>query len=33
MSDTKHFHYWRSQFSFNQLSEAKGFIQIRVNPN
>lgn len=33
MSDTERYHYWRSQFSFNQLSEAKGFIQLRVNSN
>lgn len=33
MSDVDKYHYWRSRFSFNQLYEAKGFIQIRVNPN
>lgn len=33
MSDEDKYHYWRSRFSFNQLYEAKGFIQIRVNPN
>lgn len=33
MSDTDRYHHWRSVFSYNQLSEAKGFIQIRVNPN
>lgn len=31
MSDEGRYHYWRSLFSFNQLSEAKGFIQLRVN--
>lgn len=33
MNDTERYHHWRSLFSYNQLSEAKGFIQIRVNPN
>lgn len=33
MNDTDRYHHWRSIFSYNQLSEAKGFIQIRVNPN
>lgn len=33
MDDLKQFHYWRSQFSYNQLQEAKGFIQLRVNSN
>lgn len=33
MNDTDRYHHWRSVFSYNQLSEAKGFIQIRVNPN
>lgn len=31
MSEIDRFHYWRSLFSYNQLSEAKGFIQLRVN--
>lgn len=31
MNDKNRYHHWRSQFSFNQLLEAKGFIQIRVN--
>lgn len=31
MTNQKQFHYWRSLFSYNQLQEAKGFIQIRVN--
>ena len=30
MSDQEKYHYWRSFFSFNQLSEAKGFIQLPV---
>lgn len=33
MNDKDRYHHWRSMFSFNQLSEAKGFIQIRVNSN
>ena len=33
MKDTDRYHHWGSIFSYNQLSEAKGFIQIRVNPN
>ena len=33
MNDKDRFHYWRGVFCFNQLSEAKGFIQIRVNAN
>ena len=31
MSEEDRYHYWRSLFSYNQLSEAKGFIQLRVN--
>lgn len=31
MSEVDRYHYWRSLFSYNQLSEAKGFIQLRVN--
>lgn len=31
MSDQKQIHYWRSLFSYNQLQEVKGFIQLRVN--
>lgn len=33
MSDDKQRHYWRSIFSYNQLLEVKGFIQLRVSPH
>lgn len=33
LNDVNRAQYWQKYFSSNQLSEAKGFIQIRVNPN
>lgn len=33
LNDINRTQYWQNYFSSNQLSEAKGFIQLRVNPN
>lgn len=33
LNDLNRAQYWQKYFSSNQLFEAKGFIQIRVNPN
>ncbi|MCG5266747.1 hypothetical protein KWF73_00380 [Acinetobacter pittii] len=33
LNDVKQYYYWKGLFSFNQLNEAKGFIQIKVEAN